>query len=88
MTTMAQAVDAVGAGIDTHLDTNMAAALNGDGAELDTRQFPRTAVATERCSAGWPPSARCCAWAWRAPAPTAPASSWRPGSWSTVNTRA
>lgn len=33
---------AVTGGVDTHLDTNMAAALDGVGGELGTRQFPTT----------------------------------------------
>ena len=32
------------AGVDTHLDTNMAAALNGIGGELGVREFPTTAA--------------------------------------------
>ena len=52
MTTMTHAVDAVVCGVDTHLDTNMAAALNGLGAELGTRQFPTTA-AGHRALLGW-----------------------------------
>ena len=52
MTTMTHAVDAVVGGVDTHLDTNMAAALNGVGAELGTRQFPTTA-AGHQALLGW-----------------------------------
>ena len=32
------------AGVDTHLDTNMAAALNGIGGELGVKEFPTTAA--------------------------------------------
>ena len=42
MTTMAHVTVAVTGGVDTHLDTNMAAALDGVGGQLGTRQFPTT----------------------------------------------
>lgn len=41
---MAQPGVTVTGGVDTHLDTNMAAALDGVGGELGTRQFPTTAA--------------------------------------------
>ncbi len=40
------------AGVDTHLDTNMAAALNGIGGELGVREFPTTS-AGYRALLGW-----------------------------------
>jgi len=39
---MAETVVAVTAGVDTHLDTNMAAALDAVGAKLGTKEFPTT----------------------------------------------
>jgi len=39
-TTMAETGVAVTGGVDTHLDTNMAAALDGVGAQLGTKEFP------------------------------------------------
>jgi transposase len=37
-------VTVVVGGVDTHLDTNMAAALNGIGGELGVKEFPTTAA--------------------------------------------
>ena len=42
MTTIAQVDVAVTGGVDTHLDTHMAAALDGVGGQLGVRQFPAT----------------------------------------------
>jgi transposase len=42
----------VAGGVDTHLDTHMAAALDGVGGELGTRQFPTT-PAGYRALLGW-----------------------------------
>ena len=42
MTTIARSDVAVTGGVDTHLDTHMAAALDGIGGELGVRQFPTT----------------------------------------------
>jgi transposase len=44
--------DTVVAGVDTHLDTNMAAALNGIGGELGVKEFPTTATGY-RALLGW-----------------------------------
>ncbi len=43
-TTMAESAVAVTGGVDTHLDTNMAAALDGVGGQLGTKEFPTTAA--------------------------------------------
>lgn len=42
MTTMAETGVAVTGGVDTHLDTNMAAALDGVGGQLGIKEFPTT----------------------------------------------
>jgi hypothetical protein len=44
-------------GVDTHLDTNMAAALDGVGGQLGVREFPTTPPATASCWGGSPASA-------------------------------
>ena len=43
-TTMAEPGVVVTGGVDTHLDTNMAAALDGVGAQLGIQEFPTTAA--------------------------------------------
>lgn len=49
---MADPVVVVTGGVDTHLDTHMAAALDGVGAQLGTREFPTT-TAGYRALLGW-----------------------------------
>jgi transposase len=44
ITTMAETDVAVTGGVDTHLDTNMAVALDGVGGQLGMREFPTTAA--------------------------------------------
>ncbi len=64
--------DTVVAGVDTHLDTNMAAALNGIGGELGVKEFPTTAAGNRALLACWRTSAPWPASAWRAAAPMGP----------------
>ena len=49
---MADTGVAVTGGVDTHLDTNMAAALDGVGGQLGTKEFPTT-TAGYRALLGW-----------------------------------
>jgi transposase len=52
MTTMAEARVCVTAGVDTHLDVHVVAALDGIGGELGVRSFPTT-PAGYRAAVGW-----------------------------------
>ncbi|MCA1693446.1 MAG: IS110 family transposase, partial [Actinobacteria bacterium] len=52
MTTMAETGNAVTGGVDTHLDIHVAAALDGIGGELGTKEFPTT-PAGYRQLLGW-----------------------------------
>ncbi len=60
-------------GVDTHLDLNVAAALDPLGGLLGVAEFPTTARATANYSPGWRALARWPGSGWRAPAPMGPA---------------
>ena len=58
-------------GVDTHLDTHVAAALDANGGVLGVESFPTTTAGSPRCTTGSASSVRWSGLGSRAPAPMA-----------------
>ena len=56
--TIVDAARLVTGGVDTHLDLNVAAALDQIGGLLGWRSSPTTSAGTGGCLTGWPGSGR------------------------------
>ena len=69
-------------GVDTHLDTHVAAALDANGGVVGVESFPTTTLGSSICMSGCVRSARSCGSVLRAPVPTGPASLAACGRWT------